>query len=112
MCLRASEPRGSAALAPVVTTGGTSEAIPAGARPPEGLSTCFFEGECAGRILEEARGAQGFGYDPFFVPEGYAQTFAELGDAVKNELSHRAKAVAGLRAWFAAYAECGTDAPL
>lgn len=72
----------------------------AGQAPGTGLQTVFFEGECRGHILAEARGAQGFGYDPFFVPEGYDQTFAELGDEVKNVLSHRARAVATLRAWW------------
>ncbi|MEN9361807.1 MAG: hypothetical protein RL095_3342 [Verrucomicrobiota bacterium] len=46
-------------------------------------------GECAGRISLEARGAIGFGYDPVFIPEGESQTFAELGEEVKNRLSHR-----------------------
>ena len=52
----------------------------------------LFEGICKGRIALEKRGAGGFGYDPVFIPEGHDQTFAELGDAVKNEISHRAKA--------------------
>ena len=50
----------------------------------------FFEGEIAGKIIDEKRGSQGFGYDPIFVPDGYNQTFAELGDDVKNNISHRA----------------------
>ena len=53
------------------------------------------EGVCAGRILEQPRGANGFGYDPLFlVPEG--RTMAELTAAEKNSVSHRAKAVAAL----------------
>lgn len=52
--------------------------------------TLFFEGEVAGRIIEERRGEAGFGYDPVFVPDGYNQTFAELGNDEKNRISHRA----------------------
>jgi len=61
--------------------------------------TEVFEGICEGRIGFEPRGKNGFGYDPLFFPLGHAQTFAELGDAVKNRLSHRAKALAGLKTW-------------
>ena len=53
----------------------------------------LFEGICKGEIIEEKRGNAGFGYDPIFVPEGYNQTFAELGNDIKNSISHRAKAV-------------------
>lgn len=59
----------------------------------------FFEGVCEGRIGFEPRGSHGFGYDPLFIPEGFDQTFAELGEAVKNRLSHRARALAKLREW-------------
>ena len=52
----------------------------------------LLEGICKGRIAEEKSGSKGFGYDPVFVPEGYSETFAELGDEVKNQISHRAKA--------------------
>lgn len=62
------------------------------------LQTELFEGVCEGRILSEPRGQGGFGYDPLFVPEGFSQTFAELGEAVKNRLSHRAKALAKVKA--------------
>lgn len=58
-----------------------------------------FEGRCAGRLLPAPRGGAGFGYDPLFVPDGHEQTFAELGDAVKNGLSHRARAWQQLAAW-------------
>ena len=57
----------------------------------------LFEGACEGRIIFSPRGQNGFGYDPLFVPAGFEQTFAELGDAVKNQLSHRAKTLARLR---------------
>lgn len=57
-----------------------------------GSDTLFFEGIVKGTLLEEPRGTAGFGYDPIFVPEGYNETFAEMGDE-KNEISHRARAV-------------------
>lgn len=53
----------------------------------------FFEGLVKGEIIKEKRGMGGFGYDPLFVPENYTQTFAEMGEDVKNTISHRAKAV-------------------
>jgi XTP/dITP diphosphohydrolase len=58
-----------------------------------------FEGRCDGRLLAEPRGGAGFGYDPLFVPEGRRESFAELGDAVKNTISHRARAWARLAGW-------------
>lgn len=53
----------------------------------------LFEGIIKGHIIEEKRGEAGFGYDPIFMPDGYDKTFAELGNDVKNEISHRAIAV-------------------
>ena len=53
----------------------------------------LFEGVIKGEIIEEKRGDSGFGYDPIFKPEGYEQTFAELGNEIKNKISHRALAV-------------------
>ncbi len=50
-------------------------------------------GACEGRISHMPRGAGGFGYDPVFLPTGYDKTFAELGDEIKNQISHRAKAL-------------------
>ena len=50
------------------------------------------EGECRGSIASGPRGVNGFGYDPIFIPDGYEQTFGELGDDVKRGISHRARA--------------------
>jgi len=48
-----------------------------------------FEGIVSGNIIGEKRGADGFGYDPVFVPDGYSRTFAEMSSSEKNEISHR-----------------------
>ena len=50
-------------------------------------------GECPGKIAEAPKGTDGFGYDPIFVPNGYDKTFAELGEEIKNSLSHRGNAL-------------------
>jgi XTP/dITP diphosphohydrolase len=63
--------------------------------------TELFNGVCEGKIAFETRGQNGFGYDPLFVPDGFAGTFAELGEDVKNQLSHRAKALQKLRQYLA-----------
>lgn len=52
-----------------------------------------FEGIIEGKILENARGTQGFGYDPVFVPDGFNETFAEMSAEQKNKISHRGLAV-------------------
>ncbi|MYB95064.1 RdgB/HAM1 family non-canonical purine NTP pyrophosphatase [Candidatus Poribacteria bacterium] len=56
-------------------------------------------GVCEGRIRHAPVGESGFGYDPVFVPDGYDQTFAELGEEIKNQISHRAKALEKAREW-------------
>lgn len=53
----------------------------------------LFEGIINGSIITEKRGEAGFGYDPIFIPDGYTQTFAEMGNELKNQISHRALAV-------------------
>lgn len=79
--------------------------------PPEGRTARFrcvlalatshvpsrlFEGVCEGRILDAPRGADGFGYDPLFLPDGETQTFAEMTEERKNSVSHRARAAQAL----------------
>ena len=53
----------------------------------------YFDGICQGTIIEAKRGDGGFGYDPIFVPDGYDMTFGELPLSIKNQISHRGKAV-------------------
>ena len=55
--------------------------------------TYEFEGIVNGTIGTEKQGSKGVGYDPLFIPEGYKESFAQLGEGVKNEISHRARAV-------------------
>ena len=59
----------------------------------EGGEKHLFEGIVKGEIIREKKGSSGFGYDPVFVPEGYSETFAEMGAEEKNRISHRARAV-------------------
>ena len=61
------------------------------------LQTELFEGVCEGKIGLAPRGRGGFGYDPLFIPTGCDRTFGELDEGIKNELSHRARALALLR---------------
>ncbi len=56
----------------------------------------LFEGKVDGEIIDKGRGSDGFGYDPIFLPEGYSQTFAEMPLELKNQISHRGRAVAKL----------------
>ena len=55
------------------------------------------EGKCYGTIAEEPSGAAGFGYDPLFLPDGYAKSFADLSSDEKNAISHRGRALAEAR---------------
>jgi XTP/dITP diphosphohydrolase len=61
------------------------------------------EGICEGAISEHARGDSGFGYDPIFIPSGYDLTFGELSEQIKNQISHRAKAILAIRDFLVAY---------
>lgn len=62
---------------------------------PEGRSL-LAEGVVEGRLVEENRGSNGFGFDPIFVPAGHERTFGELPTAVKHDLSHRGRAARAL----------------
>lgn len=66
-----------------------------------GSAVADFSGTVEGRISHQPSGGGGFGYDPLFVPEGHQQTFAELGEEVKNTMSHRARALALALGWLA-----------
>ena len=59
----------------------------------------LFEGICTGKIIEEKKGANGFGYDPVFIPDGSSKTFAEMDMSEKNKFSHRKKAMEKLVAF-------------
>ena len=59
---------------------------------PQKKSCLEFRGEVQGLVSEEERGENGFGYDSIFIPDGFSKTFAELSDAEKNIISHRARA--------------------
>jgi XTP/dITP diphosphohydrolase len=84
------------ALSPVLLPGSEPASGVCSAQAAE-VQTEIFEGVCEGHLLDAPRGTQGFGYDPLFVPNGLEQTFGELGADVKNQISHRAMALAELR---------------
>ena len=65
-----------------------------------GASVETFEGACEGRIALKPSGSGGFGYDPVFIPTGHSKSFAELGEETKNQISHRARALQKLKAYF------------
>ncbi len=67
----------------------------------DGVAQADFSGTVEGAIAPVASGTGGFGYDPLFVPTGYDRSFADLGETVKNTVSHRARALAQAVAWLA-----------
>jgi XTP/dITP diphosphohydrolase len=85
------------ALTPVVSepVASASPVCYAGEAP----QTQIFDGACEGRIDFAPSGHGGFGYDPLFIPNGYKQSFAELGASVKDRISHRAQALGKLKQW-------------
>ena len=66
---------------------------------PQTKKQHFFAGRCQGSIASREKGKAGFAYDRIFIPEGYEQTFAELGSEVKNKISHRAIALNKLKTY-------------
>lgn len=65
-----------------------------------GESLADFSGAVEGLILKAAQeGEGGFGYDPLFVPDGHQESFARLGEEVKNTMSHRSRALDGVKGW-------------
>jgi len=84
------------ALTPVMAPS-AKNASPVCAADEFELQTELFDGACEGRIGFAPGGQGGFGYDPLFTVDGHQQTFAEMGEAVKNQLSHRAKALEALK---------------
>ncbi|MDR2156686.1 MAG: RdgB/HAM1 family non-canonical purine NTP pyrophosphatase [Clostridiales Family XIII bacterium] len=98
------------------------EAVPDGARTAKFVSVVTLlypdghalvaRGECAGRLLRNGKGENGFGYDPLFVPAEYdaeERTFAQLSPGEKNAVSHRARALAALREQLAAEKDDGKE---
>ena len=89
------------ALAPIV--GRTADsASPVCYADEAELEIELFRGSCEGHLAFEPAGVNGFGYDPLFIPAGYEVSFAQLGEEAKNQISHRAKALAALQRRFAA----------
>lgn len=76
---------------------------------PNGAVAFAAEGECRGSIAVRAAGANGFGYDPIFIPAGFAETFGELSAAVKEKISHRARAFEKIIGHLRALNENGLD---
>lgn len=64
---------------------------------PSGEVINVAHGDCQGSIAKTAKGQEGFGYDPVFIPTGYKMTFAEMPSLLKNTISHRGKALAATR---------------
>jgi XTP/dITP diphosphohydrolase len=85
-------------IALVAIAGGAS--LPASRLVSSIGAPILFNGVCEGLIILTPRGENGFGYDPLFVPVGFEQTFAELGDEVKSKISHRSKALEKLKEYF------------
>ncbi len=78
----------------------TAVAVKSEIRNPKSENSIqIFEGICRGKIGFKPKGVNGFGYDPIFFPEGFCRTYAELTAEEKNQISHRAKAMAKFKGW-------------
>ena len=72
---------------------------------PSGRVMLVAKGRCKGTLAMAPAGDSGFGYDPIFIPDGYDVTFGELASDIKNRISHRALALAGIREYFVSLRE-------
>jgi XTP/dITP diphosphohydrolase len=72
----------------------------------------IFDGACEGHITLEPSGRGGFGYDPVFIPVGFSNSFAELGEDTKNQISHRARALQKLKGYFSSLSQARAGATL
>lgn len=68
---------------------------------PQGRVASISTGKCKGTIAHAPRGTRGFGYDPVFIPDGFQQSFGELPQEIKQEISHRALAIKAARSFLA-----------
>jgi XTP/dITP diphosphohydrolase len=66
-----------------------------------GVTLATFDGTVEGILTHEVRGEGGFGYDPIFMPIGYKESFGELSSEIKHSMSHRSRALAHFRSWWA-----------
>lgn len=89
------------ALTPVLLKADARTESPACSAEEFEIQTEIFDGACEGQIDFAPRGKGGFGYDPLFVPCGFSQSFAELGEETKNQISHRSQALQRVKDWFA-----------
>lgn len=94
-----------AGVSPMLVVAAKHAGVPCESHGDWAVAWCA--GTCEGRILFEPRGAGGFGYDPLFVPAGHEFTFAELGEDVKNAISHRARAMTKAQALLDAIVRAG-----
>ena len=67
----------------------------------KGVTLATFDGTVEGILTHEVRGEGGFGYDPIFMPIGYKESFGELSSEIKHSMSHRSRALAHFRSWWA-----------